>query len=142
MIALDIETAVRTWLLQQVEVTEHVSQRIYPDTAPEGTSQPWMATTEVEGVDNATIGGTSSLSQMRLLVEVVADTVKQARNIREQVVATMRNIQRQRIGDVFVNGCELATRSADYQTPNAGDDDGRYVREAEFLVSYSAWPGA
>lgn len=142
---LDVEIALRSWLLQQAEVTALVSQRIHPDAIPQGGTFPCIVQDEMDGDDLETINGQSSLSQARLTVSACAATAKQARQLRNLVGNALKRSSRQRLrtdtgGDVFINGIEVVSKDGDYTPPDDGSEGAYYFRAIEVLVTYSAYP--
>lgn len=136
---LDIEAALRTWLLARQEITSHVGQQIFPDALEQDCEWPVVLLEETDGEEGQSLRGQGNgLHRETIRISVFSDRIAQARQIRELLEAAMSDLPRETIGKVFVNGLTLGPREKGLYQPNDKSAKFVYVRGFEVDLTYSA----
>ena len=129
---MDIEAALRAYLLTKTALTALISTRIYPDDISDGAALPCVVYLKVSDIPDYTHDGISSLRGPTIQFSAYATTKAAARSISKQIKAALCDFAGTLSG-VRIQYIKLINELSSLETLTIGK---AYVEDLEFEVIY------
>ena len=129
---MDVEAALRTYLLTKTALTALISTRIFPDDISDGAALPCVVYLKVSDIPNYTHDGVSKLRSPTIQFSAYAATKSAARAISKQIKTALCDYKGTLSG-VNIQYIKLINELSSLETLTIGK---AYVEDLEFEVYY------
>lgn len=133
----DVAESLVQYLRTKSAITDLVSDRISPDSLPQGSSLPAIVYYEIDNVSAEHLGGIAGVAHARFQIDCYATTRKQAKELQEKVRLAPLQGFRGTMHNTFVQGVSRAgSFRTDADEPKDGSDQWRYIVSADYIISH------
>lgn len=141
MTSESIGEALLQLFLATPEVTALVGDRIYPGQIPAEAERPnplypCVVYHEIDGTSDKHLRGVTGYAESRVQFDCHALTSHEAREVR-QVLRLKLQPHRGAAGSLFISNADVDSKRDEYVPPADGSDQGRYIKQIDFLIQHS-----
>lgn len=136
---MSLRTAIYDHLGDETDITDVVSDRIYPDVAPEGADLPYITVNVVSTFHSHHMTAASGLAQARVQIDCWTTSSTGRETLSEAVREALDGYRGGSMGDdsLDVRSVHLEDDAQTYEPPTTGSDVGVFRQRMDFMIWYA-----